>query len=169
MEKNPTMFEDKDGIDLNEKQEKQFKFIDKRKFSEDSGDGGNNAPTEDKAVNTAGTNDPNLGKTGDAVSETSGNAVDTEKPSEMPQFETDFEADFATFVYSLNTQALLFLGKIPNPMTGKYEKDVNMAKYLIDTIDMLSKKTEGNLDENEKKLVENILYDLRMAYISEKK
>jgi hypothetical protein len=34
---------------------------------------------------------------------------------------------------------------------------------------MLSKKTKGNLDENEAKLIENILYDLRMAYISEKK
>ncbi len=167
MEKNPTMSEDKKGKGTNEQQEKQFKFIDKRKFSEDLAEGqGDNAPTDDKGINTAYTNnDPGINKTGYAVNETSGNAVNMEEPSEMPLF----EADFATFVYSLNTQALLFLGKIPNPMTGKYERDVNTAKYLIDTIDMLSKKTEGNLDENEKKLVENILYDLRMAYISEKK
>jgi hypothetical protein len=166
MEKNPTMFDDKKGKDTNEQQEKQFKFIDKRKFSEDFAEGqGDNAPTEDKGINTVYTNDQGINKTEDAVNETSGNAVNMEEPSEMPAF----EADFATFVYSLNTQALLFLGKIPNPMTGKYERDVNMAKYLIDTIDMLSKKTAGNLDENEKKLVENILYDLRMAYISEKK
>ncbi len=165
MEKNPTMFDDKKGKGTNEQQEKQFKFIDKRKFSEDFAEGGDNAPSYDKGINTVGTNDPGINKTEDAVNETSGNAVNMEEPSEMPPF----EVDFATFVYSLNTQALLFLGKIPNPMTGKYERDVNMAKYLIDTIDMLSKKTAGNLDENEKKLVENILYDLRMAYISEKK
>jgi hypothetical protein len=159
------MFDDKKGVNPNEQQEKQFKFIDKRKFSEDFAEGGNNAPSDDKGINTADTNNPGINKMEDAANETSGNAVNMEEPSEMPAF----EADFATFVYSLNTQALLFLGKIPNPMTGKYERDVNMAKYLIDTIDMLSKKTVGNLDENEKKLVENILYDLRMAYISEKK
>jgi hypothetical protein len=95
---------------------------------------------------------------------------ETEEAQAAPNAEIpNFEADFATFIYSLNTQALLFLGKIPNPISKKYEKDVGTAKYLIDTIDMLSKKTKGNLDENEAKLIENVLYDLRMAYISEKK
>ena len=95
---------------------------------------------------------------------------ETEEAQAAPNVEIpNFEADFATFIYSLNTQALLFLGKIPNPLSKKYEKDIGTAKYLIDTIDMLSKKTKGNLDENEAKLIENVLYDLRMAYISEKK
>ena len=95
---------------------------------------------------------------------------ETEEAQAAPNAEIpNFEADFATFIYSLNTQALLFLGKIPNPLSKKYEKDISTAKYLIDTIDMLSKKTKGNLDENEAKLIENVLYDLRMAYISEKK
>ena len=95
---------------------------------------------------------------------------ETEEAQAAPNAEiSNFEADFATFIYSLNTQALLFLGKIPNPISKKYEKDIGTAKYLIDTIDMLSKKTKGNIDENEAKLIENVLYDLRMAYISEKK
>ena len=95
---------------------------------------------------------------------------ETEEAQAAPNAEIpNFEADFATFIYSLNTQALLFLGKIPNPISKKYEKDIGTAKYLIDTIDMLSKKTKGNIDENEAKLIENVLYDLRMAYISEKK
>ena len=95
---------------------------------------------------------------------------ETEEAQAAPNAEIpNFEADFANFIYSLNTQALLFLGKIPNPISKKYEKDVGTAKYLIDTIDMLSKKTKGNLDENEAKLIENVLYDIRMAYISEKK
>lgn len=159
------MFEDKSDVDKNEKEGKQFKFIDKRKFSEDFVKGKNNAPPDGEVVNAVNPNDSNIDKTEDAAKEIENNAVNMNEPSELPPF----EADFATFVYSLNTQALLFLGKIPNPMSGKYEKDVNMAKYLIDTIDMLSKKTKGNLDENEGKLVENILYDLRMAFISEKK
>ncbi|MGC8554532.1 MAG: DUF1844 domain-containing protein [Candidatus Acidulodesulfobacterium sp.] len=126
--------------------EKSFKVIDKRKISEteeikEAKNSEEAQPAEKAYENTAGT------------------------AADMP----DFEADFATFIYSLNTQALLFMGKIPNPVSKKYEKDLGTAKYLIDTIDMLSKKTEGNLDENEAKLIENILYDLRMAYISEKK
>lgn len=156
------MFEDNNDAEKNEKDGKQFKFIDKRKYSEDSADKEINAGTADTGANTPDINDSDLGK----AEETGNNqANNRDESSDIPRF----EADFATFIYSLNTQALLFLGKIPNPMTGKYEKDVNTAKYLIDTIDMLSKKTKGNLDENEGKLVENILYDLRMAFISEKK
>ncbi len=162
------MFEDKSDVDKNEKEGKQFKFVDKRKFSENSAESGNNASSDGEGVNAVDSNGSNIdidNKTEDETEGIGNNTVNMNEPSELPPF----EADFATFVYSLNTQALLFLGKIPNPMTGKYEKDVNMAKYLIDTIDMLSKKTEGNLDDNEKKLVENILYDLRMAFISEKR
>ncbi|MFW0884920.1 DUF1844 domain-containing protein [Candidatus Acidulodesulfobacterium sp. H_13] len=145
----------KEKEEKNDKQ--QFKVVDKRRFSEDENVGesdvkpeGESAPKQDsKPVDVA---DKETGK-------------ESENSSEAPTF----GADFATFIYSLNTQALLFLGKVPNPSTGKYEKDVKMAKYLIDTIEMLSKKTKGNLDENETKLVENVLYDIRMAYISEKK
>ena len=138
--------------------EKSFKVIDKRKISETEEIKETNNAEEVKPAETAGEN-------------TAGTATDSkikapdETAAEMP----DFEADFATFVYSLNTQALLFMGKIPNPISKKYEKDLGTAKYLIDTIDMLSKKTKENLDEDEAKLIENILYDLRMAYISEKK
>ena len=80
----------------------------------------------------------------------------------------ELTADFSTFVYSLNAQALFYLGKMPNPMTGKYEKDLKTARYLIDTLDMLFNKTKGNLDENESKLMTNILYDLKMFYVNEK-
>ena len=80
----------------------------------------------------------------------------------------ELTADFSTFVYSLNAQALFYLGKMPNPMTGKYEKDLKTARYLIDTLDMLFNKTKGNLDENESKLLTNILYDLKMFYVNEK-
>lgn len=159
------MFEDKDDAGKSEKEGKQFKFVDKRKFAKDSAENENNAPPDSEESNAANQNNPNIHKTESADGESADNAAGMDESAKMPQF----EADFATFVYSLNTQALLFLGKIPNPATGKYEKNIDMAKYLIDTIDMLSKKTKGNLDENEGKLVENILYDLRMAFISEKR
>lgn len=143
------MFEDDKDTVENEKNEKQFKFIDKRKYSEDS---------EGKEIEAEADTQP------DIKNLNSDKAESDDKTQDMSQL----GADFSTFVYSLNTQVLLFLGKIPNPTTGKYEKDITMAKYLIDTIDMLSKKTKGNLDQNEGKLIENILYDLRMAFVSEK-
>ncbi len=137
--------------------EKSFKVVDKRKISETEEIKETNNTEEVKHAETSDEN-------------TAGIAADSKiKASDETAEMQNFEADFATFVYSLNTQALLFMGKIPNPISKKYEKDLETAKYLIDTIDMLSKKTKGNLDENEAKLIENILYDLRMAYISEKK
>jgi hypothetical protein len=139
-----------------EDNKKTFKVVDKRKISEQE--------TENETENVSGET-AEAGATETSATPTEPSAGVAESSGEIP----NFEADFATFIYSLNTQALLFLGKIPNPISKKYEKDIGTAKYLIDTIDMLSKKTKGNLDENETKLVENILYDLRMAYISEKK
>ncbi|MHB1661655.1 MAG: DUF1844 domain-containing protein [bacterium] len=132
--------------------EKSFKVIDKRKSAENEND------VKSEAAES---------KEQEKTEEAKNAAINTEDAAgaETP----GIEADFANFIYSLNTQALFFLGKIPNPVSKKYEKEIGMAKYLIDTIDMLSKKTKGNLDENEAKLIENILFDLRMAYISEKK
>ena len=149
-----------DGKD--KKEERQFKVIDKRKTAENESDaeaaaGGSAEPEK------AGEPEHNHSHEQHGLHEI--HAGETGGENEQ----AGFMVDFATFIYSLNTQALLFLGKIPNPISKKYEKDIDTAKYLIDTIDMLSKKTKGNLDENESKLIENILYDLRMAYISEKK
>ena len=134
---------------MSEENGKSFKVVDKRKVADSESESGVKEGIEAKQAEIE---------------------KETEEAQAAPNAEIpNFEADFATFIYSLNTQALLFLGKIPNPISKKYEKDVGTAKYLIDTIDMLSKKTKGNLDENEAKLIENVLYDLRMAYISEKK
>ena len=134
---------------MSEENGKSFKVVDKRKVADSESESGVKEGIEAKQAEIE---------------------KETEEAQAAPNAEIpNFEADFANFIYSLNTQALLFLGKIPNPISKKYEKDVGTAKYLIDTTDMLSKKTKGNLDENEAKLIENVLYDLRMAYISEKK
>lgn len=73
--------------------------------------------------------------------------------------------DFSTFIMSLSTQALMQLGEIGNPATGQVEKDVDVAKQTIDIIGMLSEKSKGNLDETEERLVQEILYNLRMRYV----
>lgn len=73
--------------------------------------------------------------------------------------------NFSTFVISLSTQALMHLGQIPDPITGKVASDFPVAKQMIDIIGMLGEKTRGNLDPGEQQLMEDVLYDLRMRYV----
>ncbi len=75
------------------------------------------------------------------------------------------EIDFNSFIFSLSTSALIQLGEIQDPFTQKEAKNLPLAKQTIDLIAMLREKTKGNLTPQEEKLVENILYDLRMRYV----
>jgi len=79
------------------------------------------------------------------------------------------EINFSTFIFSLNTSALLHLGEIPDPATGKQQEDLAMAKQTIDLIAMLQEKTRGNLAPDEENLVKHILYDLRLRYVQKAK
>lgn len=79
------------------------------------------------------------------------------------------EIDFSSFVFSLSTSALLHLGEVADPITGKIEKDLPLAKQTIDILGMLQEKTRGNLTADEEKLLENLLADLRWRYVREVK
>jgi hypothetical protein len=88
-----------------------------------------------------------------------------EKVEEMPLP----EINFATFIFSLNTSALLHLGEVPDPTTGKQQEDLTMAKQTIDLIAMLEEKTRGNLAPDEENLIKHVLYDLRLRYVQKNK
>ena len=75
------------------------------------------------------------------------------------------DMNFSTFVFSLNTSALVQLGEIPEFGSGEIQKDLILAQYTIDTLAMLQEKTVGNLAEDEKGFLEHILFDLRMRYV----
>jgi Domain of unknown function (DUF1844) len=75
------------------------------------------------------------------------------------------EIDFTNFILSLSTSALIQLGEIQDPFTQKSEKNLPLAKQTIDLIGMLKEKTKGNLSPEEEKVIEYILYDLRMRYV----
>jgi hypothetical protein len=74
--------------------------------------------------------------------------------------------DFSTFVLSLGSSALMHLGELENPASGKPQKDLGMAKHTIDLLSMLQAKTKGNLNAQEDKLLESLLFDLRLRYVS---
>jgi hypothetical protein len=75
---------------------------------------------------------------------------------------------FATFIFSLNSSALVQLGVIEDPMTGEKTKNLPLAKQTIDILSMLEEKTRGNLDTDEAAMLKNMLYDLRILYVKEK-
>jgi exonuclease V gamma subunit len=74
-------------------------------------------------------------------------------------------ANFTLLVISLATQARMCLGDIEDPQSGKKQVDVELAKHNIDLLGMLEEKTQGNLSEQEKKLLDSVLYELRMRYV----
>lgn len=85
------------------------------------------------------------------------------KPPPLP------EPSFTLFVSSLATQALIALGQIENPVTRKREKNLEQARYTIDTLKIIEEKTRGNLTKEEEKYLQGVLYDLRMSYIASTK
>jgi hypothetical protein len=95
-----------------------------------------------------------------------------EEPAQTQEKKTDDraypplpEVNFSTFIVSLSTEILFHLGEIAHPGTGERRKDLVLAKHAIDTLAMMQEKTKGNLIEEEQKLLESMLYDLRMCFI----
>lgn len=97
----------------------------------------------------------------------------TAEASEPPASEEGQENDppmppasIGMLMSSLATEALLSMGQFPHPATGKVEVRRNQAKYLVDTLAMLKEKTAGNLTAEEATALEDVLHQLRMAFVS---
>jgi len=123
-----------------EGQEKSFTVRDKR-FSAQKEEEGNSKVKEEKKVGDF--------QEGDSP----------EQEAVLP------EINFINFLFSISTSALIQLGEIEDPVSQQIAKNLPLAKQTIDLIGMLKEKTEGNLTPDEAKLIENILYDLRMRYV----
>jgi len=96
---------------------------------------------------------------GEGKTQETGREADSAKEEALP------EIDFNSFIFSLSTSALIQLGEIEDPFTQKLGKNLPLAKQTIDLIGMLKEKTKGNLTSQEERVIENILYDLRMRYV----
>jgi hypothetical protein len=75
-------------------------------------------------------------------------------------------ASFVNFLSTLATNAAASLGAMPHPATGKRSVDLETGKYWLDIMAMLREKTTGNLHPQETRLLEGILGDLRMQYVT---
>ena len=87
---------------------------------------------------------------------------DEKSPQEIPLP----PADFTTIVSMLATQAMLNLGTLPNPMTGKTDRNLPQAKHAIDLVEVLKEKSKGNCNPQEEAMLQNLLHELRMAYVA---
>lgn len=94
--------------------------------------------------------------------------ADAKKPGEPKGARVPLpEVDFASFVLTLSSSALLHFGEFPDPVSGKRERNLDMAKQTIDIIGVLRDKTRGNLTRDEEQLMESLLHDLRIKYVEE--
>ena len=75
-------------------------------------------------------------------------------------------ASLATLASTIMSQIMAALGQFPNPVSGKPEVDLNVAKHLIDTLDVIYQKTDGNRTAEETALYDNLLHQLRLAFVS---
>ncbi len=87
-----------------------------------------------------------------------------EEEVELPG--ADDPASFASFLMSIASNAASSLGMMEHPVTGKREVDLELGKHWIDVLGMLQKKTRGNLLPQEQQILEGLLADLRMQYVS---
>lgn len=76
------------------------------------------------------------------------------------------EVGFGLFITGLMMEAVMALGDLENPVTHKKELNLQHAKILIDTLEMLKEKTKNNLSKEEDEAMSSILYDLRMRFVT---
>ena len=102
----------------------------------------------------------------DQDSQTESKKTDPEKEQAASK---PFKIDFSTFIMSLTSSAFYHLGDIADPETGKTETNLPAVQQTIEMLIMLKEKTEGNLSEEEGKLLEQLIYELQMKFMQKSK
>ena len=79
---------------------------------------------------------------------------------------TESGISFAQFILSLGTTAAVHFGDLPDPVSGERgETNLTGAAQMIDLLSLLQSKTQGNLEPAESKLLDDLLFDLRMRFV----
>lgn len=156
-----------------------FKVTDRRLFN---ADGSPREVAEDEKQETP---QPDATSVAEAAAEPEPEAVE-EIPEEIASEELPEEADadpelemneaelaeardpasFVNFLMSIASNAASALGMMEHPVTHKREVDLELGKHWIDVLGMLARKTQGNLNRQEEQMLEGLLSDLRMQYVS---
>jgi hypothetical protein len=146
-----------------------FKVTDRRLFNAD-GSPRDLPPEEKPEPKVAATEAPTPSTA--PVEPTPAAQAREETPHEEDEFsEEELEgaqdpASFVNFLMSIASNAASALGMMEHPVTHQREVDLPLGKHWIDVLGMLQKKTEGNLTKQEHQMIEGLLSDLRMQYVS---
>jgi len=95
--------------------------------------------------------------------------VERERAASQQEPVREERTNLGQFLSSLSMQAMVALGELPHPATGKPQQELDQARYLIDILGTLQEKTQGNLTPQEAELLEGLLYELRMKYAAKVK
>ncbi|MHB8655421.1 MAG: DUF1844 domain-containing protein [Terriglobia bacterium] len=126
-----------------------FKVVDKRSFSEDGTPRGET---------------PEPIKRPEAAAASSGPAVVPDESS-LDEFAEEGPSGFGMLVSYLSTTAMFQLGMLPGPAGERIPVDLVNAHMTIDLLEVLQEKTQGNLTPDEAKMLEDVLYELRMTFV----
>lgn len=140
-----------------EQEEQGFRVTDKRGFNED----GEPVSAEPQATEK----EEETPVTEQSSAEAEQSSAKEEKPPEK-EAPPRPPIDFPSYILSYYTQGCVLLGEVPNPYTNKKEEDLEAAKHTVDILSMLEQKTKGNLSKEEQQLLESVLYELRMKFMT---
>lgn len=152
-------------------EQSNFKVTDRRLFNADGSP--RDVPAEERAQDPTPSvatpaEEPASDKIIDATySETLPDATAEPEPppaEEIPGAEDP--ASFTNFIMSIASNAASSLGMMEHPVTGKRDVDLELGKHWIDILGMLQQKTQNNLLPQEQQILESLLADLRMQYVS---
>ena len=139
------------------------KIVDRRRFGMDGAEKGEESSGQEDVRSSC----PSDSEAAGAAEVDSAIASDSQRaePVGGPYESEKTEVNFSSFVISLATQALMQLGQISPPPGVEMPIDRTAAKQTIDILSMIEQKTKGNLDEDESRLLEEILHNLRLGYV----
>ncbi len=144
-----------------------FKVTDRRKFNADGSvregivlDEPKPEPPPEAETKTAAA--PALAET--ELPPDTGDGLEDDLDEDIPG--ADDPASFVNFLSTLATNAAASLGAVPHPATGQRSVDLETGKYWLDVLGMIRDKTKGNLHQQESRLLEGLLADLRMQYVT---
>lgn len=136
---------------MDQKEKKPLQVVDKRHFTKEGE--WRESPMREPAAEVT-----------PPPSDAAGTAAAQEPPQPGQRNAPLGPSPFTEFVLNLASSALISLGQLPNPMTNKPEVDLQAAASIIDVLDMLEEKTRGNLDSNERHILQDMLTQLHLAF-----
>jgi hypothetical protein len=123
--------------------------------------------TTEPAANPASILSPGLDQKEEGPPKSAATSVNQEEGDEEFEMPDDRDpASFVNFLMSIASNAASALGMIEHPVTHQRDVDLELAKHWIDVLGMLHQKTRGNLNSQEQQILEGLLADLRMQYVS---